>query len=208
MKMGEQKARTNDPAVTGTAQLGPLGGADEQGFTHPGNAASRQITITSESGAVIYSKRTADTPKAADNHVAAAGYRRTGEWSNGAATVEKVPTSVRLRKLLMGALVAGAVIAGISVFVGHSNSVVPDAAKNGCQSKVQALLPADAAATFRDITASERPSGDKAWSKSWHVEGKVNTADLTGTVRDVPFACEMYVDGGGDVHKGTVTMKR
>lgn len=207
MNMGEQKTNTNAPASTGTARLGPVGGPDDQGFTHAGGRTDRQITIASEDGAVIYSKRTADTPKAADAHIVAAGYRRTSDWASGVAAVEKIPASVRARKLSIAAVVAVVVIALTAVFIGQSTNKVPNAAKDGCQQKVQTTLPSGAVPKFHEITVSEWPSRDKNWSKSWHVEGTVNTLDLLGAVRDVPFICEMYVDGGGSVHKGTVSMK-
>lgn len=60
--------------------------------------ATRPILIADAEGHIVYEKQTTDNPKAADAHIRNAGYRRVGEWANGAATVELIPASAKLKK--------------------------------------------------------------------------------------------------------------
>lgn len=102
-----------------TAKLGPLGGADSQGFSGESVLPTRQITITDAQGNIVYDKRTTDTAKASDSHIRNIKYRRTGEWVDGVAAVEPIPAQVLKNRLLKRWLWIAAVLV---VFVGLSVS--------------------------------------------------------------------------------------
>lgn len=104
-----------------TAKLGPLGGVDGQGFAGESLLPTRQITITDAHGAVIYDKRTTDTAKAADSHIAMVKYQRSGDWIDGVAAVEPIPAHItRKRRLKMwgGIGIAVFIFAGLAVSCG------------------------------------------------------------------------------------------
>lgn len=172
-----------------TAKLGPLGGADSQGFTGASILPTRQITITDAHGTVIYDNRTDDTAKAADNHIRNIKYRRTGDWVDGIARVEPIPAAVRNKKLLKAAAILAAIIALVWVFLATSFAAAPNAAKDTCQAKVMDLLPTGADAKFKDMEAETDHQTFNNGLKEWRVAGNVTTADLTGEVRDIPFTC-------------------
>ncbi|WP_430298004.1 hypothetical protein [Sinomonas sp. B1-1] len=93
--------------------MGELNAASPDGFTHTTTSTpTRPIIVSDGSGKTLYSARTADTPKAADNHVRHAGFRRTGDWVNGAAKVEPIPAAEkRRRRLITAAVVVGLLVA-------------------------------------------------------------------------------------------------
>lgn len=181
---------TQDPL---TVKLGPLGGADGQGFAGESILPTRQITITDAQGAIVYDKRTADTAKAADSHIRNIKYRRTGEWVDGIAAVEPIPAAVMNKKRLKVAVIMAAAVALIWVFLATSFAAAPNAAKDACQAKVTALLPPGADAKFKNLTARTDHRTFDSGLKEWWVAGKVTTADLSGEVRDIPFTCSAYL---------------
>ena len=172
-----------------TAKLGPLGGADSQGFAGESILPTRQITITDAQGDVVYDKRTTDTAKAADGHIRNIKYRRTGDWADGVASVEPIPVGVRNKKRLKAAVITVAAVALVWIFFATSFAAAPNAAKDACQAKVMALLPPGADAKFKDMNARTDHRTFNNGLKEWKVAGKVTTADLMGEVRDIPFTC-------------------
>lgn len=172
-----------------TAVLGDLGAPDSSGFTGESTLPTRQITVTDASGAIVYSKRTNDTAKAADSHIRNIKYRRSGEWVDGVATVEPIPAAVTNKKRMKAALITAAAVALVWIFLATSFAAAPNAAKETCQEKVTGLLPAGAAAKFKDMDARTDHRTFNNGLKEWRVAGKVTTADLSGEVRDIPFTC-------------------
>lgn len=190
-----------------TAALGKFGAPDANGFTGGGLADTRQITITDAAGSVIYSKRTSDTEKATDSHIAAVGYRRVGGWVNGLATVEPIPAKVKAKKRLKIAAAILVPIALIWTFVANSYAAAPNAAKESCIAKIETFLPPGQTAKFKDVSAKNDTRTQLDGSRLWDVRGKANTEDLSGEVRDIDFSCDVYMRGE-NVQKTVASMKR
>lgn len=190
-----------------TAALGEFGAPDANGFTGGGLADTRQITITDAAGSVIYSKRTSDTEKATDSHIAAVGYRRVGGWVDGVAAVEPIPAKVKTKKRLKVASAILVPVALIWIFVANSYAAAPNAAKDSCIAKIETFLPPGQMAKFKDVTAENDTKMLQDGSRLWDVRGKANTADLSGTVRDIDFSCFVYMRGE-KVQKTEVSMRR
>lgn len=189
-----------------TAVLGEPGQRDAQGFSNSSaytvtTGVLRPITITDAAGAVVYQKQTADNPKAADNHIRNAGYRRVGEWADGVASVELVPLGAKLKKPLIVLAVIGLAIAGISNFVARSYAAAPEAAEKSCHDAVKTKLPAGATPEFK-TTESLKNDVQKFGGYLYVVNGEMRALD-GGQVRDMTYRCEAYVDSSGGVHKVT-----
>lgn len=176
-----------------TAVLGDLGATNSQGFAGASIHPTRQITVTNDQGVIIYDKRTDDSAQAADSHIRNLKYRRTGDWVDGVAPVEPIPASVTRRKRIKAAGITVAAVAIIWIFLATSFAAAPNAAKDACQGMVTKQLPSDHAAKFKDVKASTDHRSFTDGTKLWKVRGKVTTADLTGTVRDIPFTCSAYL---------------
>lgn len=133
-----------------TARLGKLNAASADGFTHTTTSTpTRPITVSDGSGKVLYSARTADTPKAADNHLRHAGFRRVGDWTDGVSTVEPIPVGERRRKRLIAAAVAvGLLVAGVASWNSIRASSEDAAAAKASASASAAVAAAAASVPF------------------------------------------------------------
>lgn len=190
-----------------TAVLGEPGARDAQGFTNSSaytmtTGVIRPISITDVTGAVVYKKQTADNPKAADNHIRNAGYRRVGEWSNGVATVELIPLGAKLKKPLIALGILALVIAGVSTFVSRSYAAAPEAAEKSCHEAVKGKLPTAATPEFKSTSALKN-STQAYGGYLYVVTGDLRSLDVGGQIRDMTYRCEAYVDSSGGVHKVT-----
>lgn len=190
---------TNQPPLT--AKLGEPGQRDSKGFG--GNSSSaRPITVTDGVGAVVYEKQTADNQKSADSHIGVAGYRRTGEWADGVASVEKIPARAKWRKPLIILGVLAVIIAGISTFVSRSYALEPEGAVRGCHDAVTSKLPVEAKPEFTS-TSSLKNSKQAYGGFLYVVNGDVRSLEIDGQVHNMTYRCEVYVDSSGNVHKAT-----
>lgn len=192
-----------------TAVLGEPGQRDAQGFSNTSvytitTAPIRPISITDATGAVVYQKQTADSAKAADNHVRNAGYRRVGEWANGVASVERIPLGAKLKKPLIALGVLALVVAGVSNFVSRSYAAAPEAAEKSCHEAVKGKLPAAATPDFKSTSALKN-STQAYGGYLYVVSGDLRSLDVGGQIRDMTYRCEAYVDSSGGVHKVTAS---
>jgi hypothetical protein len=185
-----------------TAVLGELGQRDAQGFGGGGIATTRPITITDADGKVIYEKRTADNVKSADYHIRNAGYRRMGEWSEGVASVERIPASAKWRKAAIILAILALIIAGISAFVARSYARAPEAAQSSCHEAIQGKLPSGSTPNFKTTTAN-KTTIQKNGGYLYLVTGEMRALDVDGQEHDSTYKCESYVDSSGGVHKVT-----
>ncbi|QSZ53079.1 hypothetical protein RI444_16510 [Paenarthrobacter sp. AT5] len=185
-----------------TAVLGEPGQRDAQGFGGGSTVHTRPITITDAQGNVIYEKRSADNSKAADNHVRYAGYRRTSEWLDGSASVEKIPRSAKFKKAGIVLGILALVIAGISMLVVRSYAKAPEAAQSSCHQAVKDKLPSGSTPNFMTTTADKTTIQKNGGYLYW-VTGEMRAVDVDGREHDSTYKCEAYIDSSGGVHKVT-----
>lgn len=186
-----------------TAVLGEPGQRDAQGFGGGAVATTRPITITDADGKVVYEKRTADNPKAADNHVRYAGYRRTGEWMNGVASVERIPTTAKYKKLVIVLVVIALAIVGISSFVARSYAKAPDAARDACHESIQEKLPEGSVPNFKSTSVDKASNDPRNGGYPYWVNGEMRALDVDGMEHDSTYKCTIIVDSSGGVHQVT-----
>lgn len=191
-----------------TAALGEPGARDSKGFSNSSaytttTAVLRPITITDDTGKVIYEKQTADNPKAADNHVRNAGYRRTGPWVDGRAAVELVPMKDKLKQPLIALAILAVIIIAISTFVARSYAAAPEAAERECHTAVNGKLGSGGNAEFLTTTATKN-STQAYGGYLYVVTGEMRAVD-GGQARDMTYRCDAYVDSSGGVHKVTAS---
>ncbi|MFJ6536749.1 hypothetical protein ACIQH5_10990 [Paenarthrobacter sp. NPDC091711] len=186
-----------------TAVLGEPGQRDVQGFGGGSVATTRPITITDAEGKVVYEKRTADTPKAADNHVKYAGYRRTSEWADGTATVERIPAAAKYKKAAIILIVLALVIVGISSFVARSYAKAPDAARDACHESIQDKLPSGSTPSFKSTSVDKASNDPRNGGYPYWVNGEMRALDVDGVEHDSTYKCTIIVDSSGGVHQVT-----
>lgn len=95
------------------ARLGAINEPGADGFSRRiSDMPTRELTIADGAGRAAFTARTADTPEAADRHIKAGGFRRTGEWVDGVCTVERVPAAeTRRKRLIIGTSLFAAFVA-------------------------------------------------------------------------------------------------
>lgn len=185
-----------------TAKLGEPGQRDSQGFGAVDSSGTRPITVRNATGDVVYQKQTADNQKSADSHIGVAGYRRTGEWTDGVVSVEQIPVRAKFRKALIVLGVLAVFVAGISIFVSRSYALEPEGAVRGCHDAVMSKLPAEAKPEFKS-TSSLKNSTQAYGGFLYVVSGGVRSLEIDGQIHDMTYRCEVYVDSSGNVHKAT-----
>lgn len=108
---------------TGVARLGDF---DRSGDGDLGSAGrKREITVIDSHGEVVYRAQMADTPRAADAHIRAAGYDRAGDWIDDECIVHRLPARVRRRKILLtltAVVTFFALVGGCNTMLGQNRS--------------------------------------------------------------------------------------
>lgn len=182
------------------AMLGDLGAAGNDGF---GAAPeTREIRVFDAGGNVVYTQRTLDTAKAADSHLSAAGYVRTGEWMDGSAPVKRRGWLSRSWPGLLGAGIVVVLFAGCQSMLnsGDERSDTPTEydANYYCKEFVKDRLKAPSTAEFSGETAF---GGGSSWTSSGVVESENGFGGMTQT----RYTCQLTYSSGDESWRGEVT---
>lgn len=188
-----------------TATLGEPGERNAQGFgsSSSGVALTRPISVTDAAGQVLYAKQTTDNQKAADSHLRLAGFRRAGEWVNGVASLEQIPRSSKYKRFAISAGVLVVLVALISVWVSRSFAAAPEAAQKACHERVAEFMQPGAPLNFKSTDLLKNSGVFASGGELYVVSGDLQGTDTSGSVHDMTYRCETYVDSSGGVHKVT-----
>lgn len=182
--------------------MGELGAPGSDGFG--AKPDTREIRVFDGDGQSVYSKRALDTSKAADGHISAAGYRRTGEWVDGIAPIARRSWLSRSWPTVIGISIPVLLFAGCQGLISAGDSSTEEPGEYDaiyyCKEFVRDKLKAPSTAKF---TGESAYGGGSSWTSSGVVESQNSfggmvqsryTCKLTYTSSDESWQAQVLLD--------------
>jgi len=185
------------------AVLGELGAAGQDGSG--ADPATREVIIYDADGAIVRRNRAKDTATAADRQIAGAGYKRTGDWAEGRATIRRKTWLERYGLLLgAGVLLALAIAIAVPWAVERAANTPPASVVRACESRLHEVV-RDAGGSWDGTHSGETLARSREVNgvKSWLYGANLKEGTVPRSVNSVFFACRVDVDSNNEPISGT-----